>query len=107
MIIAGFELPDKCPEDCPFTDDIANFGQNAICGRCPLFCCVDNGAGFVLVEPEGYRPDWAEVWSVWLAGPMDTYPQLLLEPKVDDDGNVTKLTHEYYDFNSQIIKNDY
>lgn len=89
MLIAGdVELPDDCPEDCPFKDDIANYGQNAICGRCPLFACKtfdgpedDEVGPMCLVEPEEYRRDWAIVWQQWFADGMMGMPELTLVVK--------------------------
>jgi hypothetical protein len=88
MLIAGnVELPDKCPEDCPFKDDIANYGQNAMCGRCPIFVCTTFGSEedemgpMCLVEPEEYRHDWATVWQQWFADGMKGMPHLVLKMK--------------------------
>lgn len=82
MIVAGITFPDKCPTDCPFLDHVSRYGQNAICDRCPLFVCerCDDGDGgtFCLVDPEEYRPDWAEVWRQWFDDGMQGYPVLPL-----------------------------
>jgi len=57
MLIAGkYEVPDECPVDCKYCGDMGKYGQNSICGRCPVFVCPG------MVEPEGYRDDWAEEW---------------------------------------------
>lgn len=62
MIIAGkFEVPDKCPENCPHINEPAY--QGSICSRCPIFNCKKDDTGFCLIEPEGYREDWAEYWQ--------------------------------------------
>ena len=86
MLIAGnVELPDDCPQDCPFKGDIANYGQSAICGRCPLFTCKtfgteeDEMGPVCLVEPRDYRRDWALVWKAWFEGGMKGMPELKLK----------------------------
>lgn len=62
-----FEVPDKCPENCEFKDDIRNYGQSAMCIRCPILNCVpikdEEGEEFCLIEPEDYRNDWAKEWQ--------------------------------------------
>lgn len=70
MIIANkYEVPDSCPEDCAYLDDMATFGQNSICGRCPVLTCkvidgTEDGLGmFCLIEPADYRDDWAKEWE--------------------------------------------
>jgi hypothetical protein len=72
MKIGEHELPDSCPEGCQFSEDIANYGQNAVCIRCPVFCC----AGEKLVEPGGYREDWAKEWAEFFDG--GKFPDLKL-----------------------------
>ena len=70
MIIQGLEFPDDCPKDCAYKDDIANYGQSALCGRCPVFNCRLNPAdpknGFPtpwrMLEPDDYRIDWLKDW---------------------------------------------
>ena len=55
-------LSDKCP--VPKGDRFWDIGQGSICIRCPIFCCqkIDDKIGS-MVEPEGYRPDWALLWK--------------------------------------------
>lgn len=60
MKIGFNELPNECPKDCKYAGDMAQHGQNSICGRCPVFCCADPDP---LVEPRGYREDWAFAWA--------------------------------------------
>ena len=75
MIIANkYEVPDKCPEDCPFQGDTYAISQGGACTRCPVFCCSESeidgesyGEEFRLMDAKGYRPDWAVVWSDWFA----------------------------------------
>lgn len=78
MRIASYEIPDKCPEDCPFTDDLMHFGQSAICGRCPVLVCTPCDEGWALVEADDYRPDWAKVWHEFFQNGMKEYPALVL-----------------------------
>jgi len=80
MLIANeFEVPDKCPVNCKFTDDFRNYGQNAICGRCPVFVCSmpddpteDDKEIYPLVPPEEYNPDWAYEWVLFFEGKVDS-----------------------------------
>lgn len=86
MIIQGLEFPDypeHCQE-CVFVDELRNFGQSAICIRCPLFTCtpMDEEMG-ALIEPDGYRRDWLEEWYKFFQ--TGEYPQLRLIP---EKGNV-------------------
>ena len=91
MIIQGLEFPDECPETCCYKGSFAQFGQSAICGRCPLFCCkpmpyypdgeggfclIEPG-GFCLIEPGGYRPDWLAEWHKFFQNGIK--PQLILQ----------------------------
>jgi len=76
MEIGGVEFSGKCPEKCPFKDDIANYGQGAVCIRCPIFNCAGD---FTLLNPEKYRHDWALVWRKWFDTGMRGLPELLLE----------------------------
>jgi len=86
MIIAGNELPDRCPENCPHRDSFALYGQNSICGRCPVFCCIPcDDDGFCLVEPADYRSDWAKEWAEWFKNGMENAPELLLQFKEDKE----------------------
>lgn len=60
LIAKKFEVPDHCPPDCLYRDSIMMSGQNATCFRCPVLICQ---GGYVLVEPDDYRADWAEIWA--------------------------------------------
>jgi len=61
MIVAGISFPDSCPRNCLFIEDLQH-GQNSFCCRCPVFVCSDGPYG-PLVDPCGYRPDWAAEWQ--------------------------------------------
>ena len=74
MKIEDIEFPDECPPDCRFEDDFGNYGQSAICGRCPVFVCKEPDP---LVPAEGYRLDWAKEWKRFFDGETD-FPQLRL-----------------------------
>lgn len=80
MIIANkYEIPDKCPEKCSFKGDFVRYGQSAVCASCPIFNCTKfdyNGKEECLVNPEGYREDWAKIWSEWFKGDMANLPEL-------------------------------
>ena len=67
-----FSVPDKCPEECRYIDDIMNYGQSAICRYCPVLCC--NGPE-PMIEPEGMRDDWAEDWQDFFSGKV-SQPEL-------------------------------
>ena len=54
------EIPDECPKDCPYKQEA--FYQGCVCHRCPIFSCKEYD-GFRLIEPEGYRDDWAREWD--------------------------------------------
>lgn len=76
MIIFGkYAIPNTCPDDCPFKDDLASFSQGIICTRCPVFCCSNDG----LISAETYREDWAAVWEEWFKGNKKFYPELKLK----------------------------
>lgn len=70
MKIQGLEFPDDCPNDCIYYHSFRDYGQSALCTRCPLFCCKPfdfvNGKGekekLCLIEPEGFRHDWLIEW---------------------------------------------
>lgn len=89
MIIANqYEVPDDCPPKCGFIDDMKRFGQGSICCSCPILNCkktpappqyADKNGMFCLIEPEGYRPDWAKIWAEWFKGDMKSIPELLLK----------------------------
>lgn len=82
MIIANkFEIPDRCPKDCQFTDDIKNFGQSGICIRCPVMVCKEPTTKeeenyMPIVQAYDYRPDWAKEWENFFKD--GTYPKLKL-----------------------------
>lgn len=90
MKIGKWDLPDECPKNCPFTDDIINYGQNAACVRCPVFNCKkvpgpDDGEPFSLIEPEEYRHDWAKVWYEWFRDGMNGFPELKFKLTEEED----------------------
>ncbi len=86
MLIANkYEIPDNCPINCPFSNQL--FSQGNVCCSCPIFICkgiedsseyADEDGKFRLLRPEDFRKDWAQVWYEWFKGDMKVYPQLLL-----------------------------
>ena len=58
----NIEIPEKCPPNCRFREDLALCGQSSICGRCPVLLCPD------VIEPEGYNADWAREWATFFQG---------------------------------------
>ena len=103
MLIANkYELPDQCPKDCKYIDELEFFSQSGICVRCPVFCCgsvkmavdkeghgpvseeqADHYIDFCMTEPEGYREDWAKEWFRFFAGEVEK-PELILIPENKD-----------------------
>jgi hypothetical protein len=77
MIIAGYDFPDTCPKDCEFIDDIANYGQSAVCVTCPVFSCSGPDP---IVRPEDYRADWAATMHRTVVGKAPGIPILPLAP---------------------------
>ena len=60
-----YEVPDECPEDCPFS--VRRQGQGDLCTRCPVFnCsppkCAEDAMYMPVIEPKFYRDDWAREW---------------------------------------------
>ena len=64
-----FEVPDECPSNCGYKDEPTY--QGSTCTRCPVFNCKPcpspNGevGDFCLVEPQGFRDDWANMWELY------------------------------------------
>lgn len=77
MIIANkYEVPDKCPDDCRYRGCVS---QGDVCFRCPVMICSPfeyMGEMTYLVDPEGYRTDWAEEWEKWFKTGMVGLPDL-------------------------------
>jgi len=69
MRIAGHTLPDKCPDDCPFSGET----YRGFCKLCPVYRCAGEE---VLMPPEQYRKDWAKEWARWFRYEMVGYPKL-------------------------------
>lgn len=62
LLNGGYEVPDRCPENCAFIGDVARFGQQSMCTRCPVLVCKDYEGIGALVLADDYRPDWAAEW---------------------------------------------
>jgi len=65
IIRGGYEIPDRCPKDCKFKDDVSRFGQNSICIRCPVFNCSGD---FPLIDRDDFREDWSREWALFFEG---------------------------------------
>ena len=82
MIIAEkYTVPDKCPDDCDFIHDFRNYGQSAICFRCPVFVCQEPKTEedkyyMPMVPANEYREDWASEWEKFFN--TGEYPKLML-----------------------------
>ena len=81
VVTEEYEIPDKCPEDCPFKPELESFSQGIICMRCPVFCCTVPKDGFPLVEKSSFRKDWAKEWAKWFKGDKKEYPNLKIFPE--------------------------
>lgn len=61
-----FEVPDHCPENCPFLEDKKQFSQGCTCSRCPIINCTPfdyEGQMICMIDPEDFRDDWAREWE--------------------------------------------
>lgn len=63
MLIAGYEIPDKCPDTCPYLGEWSHFDQGCFCSNCPVLNCGTDADGFCLCAPEDYRPEWVKEWA--------------------------------------------
>lgn len=70
LIAKKYEVPNSCPVNCKFKNDLAKYGQGSICVRCPVFACPE------MISPGWYREDWAKVWYDWFKGDMQQLPEL-------------------------------
>lgn len=60
MRIAGFDFPNKCPENCPDRICLERFDQGNSCSRCPIFNCAGD-EGTRMLNPDKL----AEAWYEW------------------------------------------
>lgn len=97
MKIGPYELPDKCPEDCPCRGDSWAISQGGMCHRCPVLNCTPveyEGEMVCLVDPEDYRVDWAAEWVEFFKS--GKYPELRINlppndlPKEERNGSDQK-----------------
>lgn len=81
MLIADkYTVPDKCPDNCKYQEELARYGQNAMCHWCPVLNCAPcTEDGFRLLEPADYRLDWAEAWVEFFRNGIE--PKLPLVPQ--------------------------
>lgn len=72
----NIEIPKSCPKNCPAKNE--PFYQGNLCSRCPVLCCSKDKDGFCVIEPEDYRPDWAEDFKDWFESGFkdECYPRL-------------------------------
>lgn len=84
MIISdeNIEIPDTCPINCRFKEELKQFYQGCMCDRCPILNCSypDNDPMLPIISPESYRSDWAEEWKKFFDGEVEE-PKLYLEFK--------------------------
>ena len=88
-----------CPT-CRFKGSFYEYGQSAICGRCPVVVCTyfdgeyedENGGkhqySMCLVRPEDFRPDWLEDWEEFFK--TGKVPELHLEKEEENDERRTE-----------------
>lgn len=60
LISKKYMMPDKCPGNCKFKNEL--FYQGNMCSRCPVFNCCGE---FKLIEPDDYREDWAKEFEIF------------------------------------------
>ena len=78
-----YECPNECPKNCTFKGEFFNYGQNAMCGRCPVFSCKEpiteeDKIYLPLVPASQFRDDWAKEWDRFFK--TGKKPNLYLEP---------------------------
>jgi hypothetical protein len=86
MKIGSYEMPDACPDDCTFRNDVDAFSQGSMCYRCPIINCIPfeyDGKKFTLVDADVYRLDWAAEWDEFFR--TGKVPELHLEPPKKED----------------------
>jgi hypothetical protein len=85
MVLAGkYEIPDKCPPNCSLRPT-TSFSQGDICTRCPVLICAPcppnpkypEYDGMRVVEPDEFRPEWAEEWEQFFRD--GTFPEMRFE----------------------------
>lgn len=89
MKIQELEFPDSCPVNCIYHNSFRDYGQSALCTRCPLFCCKpfdytnENGdiEKLCLIEPEDFRHDWLVEWHKFFADGTEPVLELRMEKK--------------------------
>ncbi len=77
-----FEILDACPLGCPYNEEV--FYQGCMCTRCPIFNCMppiteEDKDYLPLIEPKGYRDDWAKEWEDFFK--YGTQPKLIFAVK--------------------------
>ena len=60
QIAEKFTVPDECPENCIYKNDLEFCGMDAVCMTCPVFVCNPKNP---CIDPKGYRQDWAAEWE--------------------------------------------
>ena len=84
MIISdkNIEIPDSCPINCRFKEELKQFYQDDICYSCPVLNCSNpsNDPMMPILEPEQYRSDWAKEWKRFFDGEIEE-PELCLRFK--------------------------
>lgn len=80
MKIGSYELPDACPDNCLFRDEVNAFSQGSMCYHCPVINCTPfeyEGKRFTLVDVTEFRLDWAAEWDEFFR--TGKVPELHLE----------------------------
>jgi hypothetical protein len=70
MLLANrYEIPDTCPEKCPFKKQLEQFSMCSMCFRCPILNC--SGGDNAPLDPSMYEPKWAKDWYEFFKGDMN------------------------------------
>lgn len=67
-IARKYEVPDKCPPDCPHIEEFRRYNTGQPCITCPVFLCrtiVYEGETINLVPPHEYPREQAVAWEKW------------------------------------------
>jgi len=66
-----FEVPDRCPENCPYFGDLQKDMMLSDCFRCPVFSCQTTVGGINMISPESYHDESANLWEMFFKNLKD------------------------------------
>ena len=67
-IARKYNVPDKCPANCPYIEEYKKYNMGFPCRVCPVFLCKTltyNGESINLVSPDSYPSEHAKEWAKW------------------------------------------